>query len=268
MKVSGIGFLRSEKFLGGPFKRFSLQTLLAGMAFIPMACFHEGDPAGPACGNTTAIPCGDCDAANPAHLACYDAFTHEVLPVLKRYCVGCHGTDGIGEFQTGGVGSGLNFEVELAFGRMLMPSFGDDGATKRVVPGNPESSALYNKISAGADTVWYGSPMPQGRALSDTDPEAVDAIRKWIADGARPPGGPAAVPQMGSGTGGYLSSRPVAGPDINRGAWPSRSRRSTRKPAAEEDGVTSPKFPEYRPTVRPSSPNSLAGPSGRPPDSP
>lgn len=194
MNIYGTGFFSSAEFPGRSFKWLSWHALLAGMAFLPLACSHGDDPTGPACGNETAIPCGDCDAANPAHSACYDAFTREVLPVLERYCLGCHGTEGIGEFQTGGGGSGLNFEKDLAFERLMRPSFGDGGATKRVVPGHPESSALYNKISSTVKTVWYGAPMPQGRALADTDPEAVEAIRRWIAGGAKPPGGSPAIP--------------------------------------------------------------------------
>lgn len=144
-------------------------------------------PTGPACDNAASIPCADCDTANPAHAACYDIFTRDVLPLAKRYCLGCHSSDGIGEYQTGGADSGLSFEPGVAYARLLMPSFGDSGATRRVVPGHPEASAFYNKISADAKTVWFGSPMPQGRALILTDAQGVDAIRRWIAAGARPP---------------------------------------------------------------------------------
>jgi hypothetical protein len=75
-----------------------------------------------------------------------------------------------------------------------MPSYGDSGATLRIVPGNPEASALYNKITADANAVWFGDAMPQGRALINTDPAGVDAIRGWIARGAKPPATSAAAP--------------------------------------------------------------------------
>lgn len=159
---------------------------MAGSAFFLGACIQDD---GPTCDNLTAAPCSDCDPTNPAHLACYDAFTFEVLPVLRRYCLGCHSSGGIGEFFTGDIDSGLNFEPGLAYPRMLMPSFGDSGATRRVVPGNPGSSALYNKIVADLNTVWFGAPMPQGNALINTDSAGVEAIRKWIARGAKPPAG-------------------------------------------------------------------------------
>lgn len=173
--------------MNGTIPKDLLKTLLVAMSAFFGACFQDGDPNGPGCDNVSADPCGDCDTADPAHSACYDAFTHEVLPVFKTYCLGCHSTDGIGEFQTGGGDSGVNFEPALAYKRLLMPSFGDLGATKRVVPGHPESSALYNKITADMETVWFGSPMPQGKALMGIDPVAVEAIRKWIAGGAKPP---------------------------------------------------------------------------------
>lgn len=74
-----------------------------------------------------------------------------------------------------------------AYARLMLPSFGDSGATRRVVPGHPEASAPCNKISADAKAVWFGVPMPQGKALIHTDPETVEAIREWIAGGAKPP---------------------------------------------------------------------------------
>lgn len=162
-------------------------VLLAAAAFLAGACVQEDEPAGPACDNSASVPCGDCDTTDPAHAACYDAFTREVLPLARKYCLGCHSTDGMGEFQTGGADSGMNFEPGVAYARLMMPSFGDSGVTRRVVPGHPEASALYNKISGDAGTVWFGLPMPQGKALIHTDPLGVEAIRRWIAGGAKPP---------------------------------------------------------------------------------
>lgn|GEM_PF-4124480 len=165
------------------------EFLLAAVAVFTWGCSQEDIPVAPACDNHGAAPCGDCDSANPAHTACYDAFTLEVLPIFKMYCLGCHSTDGIGEFQSGGSDSGVNFESGQAYQRLMMPSFGDHGATRRVIPGHPEASALYNKITSDANAVWFGLPMPQGKALLHTDSTAVETIRKWIAGGARPPAG-------------------------------------------------------------------------------
>jgi hypothetical protein len=179
--------------------RMALKSLMAGWVVLLGACFQDEErggsggpspstlPTGPTCDNRTTIPCVDCYTANPEHLACYDAFTHEVLPVFKKYCLGCHSAGGIGEFSTGGIDSGLNFEPDMAFQRLLMPAFGDSGATRRVVPGSPEASAVYNKIVSDIKTVWFGSPMPQGNPLIKIDSAGVDAIRKWIVGGAKPP---------------------------------------------------------------------------------
>lgn len=178
--------------------------ILVGMAIILNlgGCSGE-DPAGPVgqiCNNLSGTaPCSDCNATNPEHLACYDAFTREVIPVLERRCLGCHNSGGPGEFETGGDGIGLNVDrADLqavgVYQRLLMPSYGDSGATLRIVPGNPEASALYNKITADANAVWFGNPMPQGQALINFDPAGVDVIRRWIARGAKPPATSATAP--------------------------------------------------------------------------
>lgn len=187
-------FSRSER-------RLHALPILAGLAVLLHlgGCSGE-DPAGPVCNNLSgAAPCSDCNASNPEHLACYDGFTREVLPVLERRCLGCHNTGGPGEYATGGDSIGLNVDrADLqamgVYRRLLMPSYGDSGATRRIVPGNPEASALYNKITADANAVWFGDPMPQGRALIQNDPGGVDAIRRWIARGAKPPATSAAAP--------------------------------------------------------------------------
>ncbi len=177
-----------------PARKHDPFLILAGLAIFShlVGCSVE-DPAAPACNNLSGTtPCVDCDATNREHLACYDAFTLEVLPVLERRCLGCHNSGGPGESETGGTGIGVNFdradlEAVGVYQRLLMPSYGDSGATMRIVPGKPEASALYNKITADADAVWFGDPMPQGRALIQNDPQGVDAIRRWITSGAKPP---------------------------------------------------------------------------------
>jgi hypothetical protein len=161
---------------------------LAGCALLA-SCAQESGPNGPTCDNRTtgAMACGDCNAANPEHKACYDAFTYEVYPILESRCIGCHSSGGLGEFLTGGEDAGLNMEQALVYQRLLMPSFGDSGATRRIVPGRPDSSSLYDKIISVDVPPWFGSSMPQGNALINTDPLAVAAIRQWILLGAKPP---------------------------------------------------------------------------------
>ncbi len=173
---------------------------LAGLAVLMNlgGCSAE-DPTGkpeppvPACNNLSGnVPCIDCNAADREHLACYDGFTLEVMPVLERRCLGCHNSGGPGEIETGGDSIGVNFdraalEAVGVYRRLLLPSYGDSGATLRIVPGHPEASALYNKITADANTVWFGDPMPQGQVLISFDSAGVDAIRRWIAQGAKAP---------------------------------------------------------------------------------
>jgi hypothetical protein len=162
--------------------------LLVGLALMT-SCVQENIPSGPVCNNlsSSSEPCADCDSRNSDHKACYDAFTHEVLPLLELRCIGCHSGGGLGEFSTGGEETGLVMDQDLAYARLLMPSFGDSGATRRIAPGFPDSSSLYNKITSTQPEIWFGTPMPGGTPLINTDPEAVETIRQWILNGAKAP---------------------------------------------------------------------------------
>jgi hypothetical protein len=161
---------------------------IAGFVFLT-SCLQESGPNAPACDNRVAqaTACSDCESTNPEHRACYDTFTHAVYPIFKSRCIGCHTSGGMGEFSTGGDETGLNFDKDVAYNRMMMPSFGDSGKTQRIVPGIPDSSSLFNKINSNKNAPWFGSPMPEGYALVNGDPKAVETIRQWILDGAKAP---------------------------------------------------------------------------------
>ena len=128
-------------------------------------------------------------AQNGPNSLAMDVFTDSVYPILELHCVGCHSSGGIGESFSGGADSGMSFvDVNVAYERLQMPSFGDGGATDRLVPGDPDASSFYNKIVSTTEEVWYGDPMPpQGSPLIDSEPEAVETIRQWIAAGADGP---------------------------------------------------------------------------------
>jgi hypothetical protein len=49
----------------------------------------------------------------------------------------------------------------------------------RVVPGNPNSSVIYQRITGLA-----GNPMPPGAQLSNSDPAGTQLIERWILQGA------------------------------------------------------------------------------------
>src|ERR1700719_3187127 len=85
-------------------------------------------------------------------------FGHDVLPILRQNCVGCHGPSQ----QI----SGLRLDRKSAvFSR------------RGVVPGSSENSFLYLRISGPA----YGMQMPPTGALR---PEQISTIKTWIDQGA------------------------------------------------------------------------------------
>lgn len=49
----------------------------------------------------------------------------------------------------------------------------------------------FTKIVADRQTVRFGTPLPHDIAKTHADPAEVEAIRKWIAGGAKPPPRPA-----------------------------------------------------------------------------
>src|SRR5262249_54000856 len=87
-------------------------------------------------------------------------YEKDVLPILDRACISCHGTPR----KRGG----LDLRTYEALVR------GGDNGTG-VVPGRPDDSPLYESVATGR--------MPPGkRKLSAGDRET---IRAWIASGAR-----------------------------------------------------------------------------------
>ncbi len=92
-----------------------------------------------------------------------DFFLTEVRPVLIDRCMGCH--------RVGREEDGLN----LTTMRDILDG-SDDGPV--LTPGNPESSAIYTAVAGLHPLVR----MPKtGKRLT---PEQIEAIRRWIEDGA------------------------------------------------------------------------------------
>ncbi|MEI8135404.1 MAG: hypothetical protein WCH46_10110 [bacterium] len=53
---------------------------------------------------------------------------------------------------------------------------------KLVIPGNPDSSFLYYKITTSTNTIEYGERMPS--RLTAIAQNQIDAIKSWILRGA------------------------------------------------------------------------------------
>ncbi len=108
-----------------------------------------------------------------------------IQPIFDAYCVRCHVTGGSGYSQTGGDDDdGLDLTSGASFATLVnRPTFQrpSEPPRWRVLPGEPDSSYLMDKIRA--DSPKSGSRMPQNGPpfLSQAD---IELIRRWIEDGA------------------------------------------------------------------------------------
>ena len=95
-------------------------------------------------------------------------FRRDIVPILRRHCVACHGP----KVQE----KGLRLDTRDGLLRG-----GADGAV--VVAGNPAASRLYRRVTA-ADSAMR---MPRGRP--PLEPREIALLRRWIAQGAPWPKG-------------------------------------------------------------------------------
>ena len=108
-----------------------------------------------------------------------------IQPIFDAYCVRCHVTGGSGHSQTGGDDDdGLDLTSGASFAALVnRPTFQKPGEPPRwrVLPGEPDSSYLMDKIRA--DSPKSGNRMPQNGPpfLSQAD---IELIRRWIEEGA------------------------------------------------------------------------------------
>lgn len=104
------------------------------------------------------------------------SFSQQIQPIFNSNgCVSCHGGSG-GLFLTAGQSYNNLVNVNAQAGCTTK---------KRVLPGNPNESVLYIRISANTPDTECGpnSRMPQG---SPRLPQStIDLVREWIAQGAK-----------------------------------------------------------------------------------
>lgn len=91
-----------------------------------------------------------------------------VQSVFAARCLNCHDDAALGD---------LDLATDPYAALVDVPS-AQEPSIRLVVPGDPEASMLYQKVT---DTQTSGGSMPPGGAL---DPAEVETIRAWIADGA------------------------------------------------------------------------------------
>lgn len=95
-------------------------------------------------------------------------FSRQIQPLLSRHCYQCHGPD---EFTREG---GLRLDERAS--AML----GGDSSDPAIVPGDPDSSLLVERITSQNE--WDRMPPPD--AGPGLQPHEVELIRTWIAGGA------------------------------------------------------------------------------------
>jgi hypothetical protein len=140
-----------------------------------------------ACGNDNGGPLPpenpDASSSPDASLNCptgLDNFASLYATIWNgRVCnttLGCHGNEPSGGFQVAGTTPAMALAA-------LLGATADPAAAgmypKRVVPGMPEQSYLWNKISTASPV--SGSMMPLGGMLTDCQ---IQDIKTWIQNGA------------------------------------------------------------------------------------
>ncbi|HKQ49775.1 MAG TPA: hypothetical protein VJZ71_17000 [Phycisphaerae bacterium] len=103
------------------------------------------------------------------------SFANQIQPIFNAHCIDCHSGGGP---PLSGVT--LNLEAGVAYAAIVNQPSEQDASFTLVVPGIPNGSLLYWKVSS--DTPPVGSTMPLfGARLSANE---VALLRDWIAQGA------------------------------------------------------------------------------------
>jgi hypothetical protein len=104
------------------------------------------------------------------------SFALDVQTIFSSFCVkaGCHGADNPPQ--------GMNLDVGSAYDALVNTSALEVPALKRVLPGEPDNSYMYMKIT-GAPGILL-SKMPPGGNQQPTQ-EMIATIRQWILEGAK-----------------------------------------------------------------------------------
>lgn len=131
---------------------FLLVSIVPAVALLLSGCSDVGDPVAPSGGD------------DPV------SYAADIQPLFDAGCVGCHGQGGQG---------GLDLRPGVSRGNLVGVVSAVYGA-RRVDPGNPDGSVLYDKLADGGA---YGQPMPPSGSGFTAD--ELELVRRWIADGAQ-----------------------------------------------------------------------------------
>ena len=95
-------------------------------------------------------------------------FNTEVLPIFTLHCWNCHPVSGA-----------LDLGVAEAYTNLVNVVTTGYAPQKRIVPGDPDASVLWHKVSASGT---YGLTMPPSGTLLNA--AELQTIRDWIEQGA------------------------------------------------------------------------------------
>ncbi|MCZ6655472.1 MAG: cytochrome c [Planctomycetota bacterium] len=103
-------------------------------------------------------------------------FVADIQPILNERCINCHAPGGFAQM----VGIPWDFREDAAFDDLVNRVSSQDADFTLVVPGDPDSSLMFLKISCESPPV--GEMMPLGGPpLTDGE---VQLIRAWVEQGA------------------------------------------------------------------------------------
>jgi hypothetical protein len=96
-------------------------------------------------------------------------FNRDIRPILSENCFACHGPDRATR------AAGLRLDIESA-------AKSDRDGHAAVVPGSPEKSVLFQRITAHGADAGQMPPPSSGKSLK---PAEIALLRRWIAEGAK-----------------------------------------------------------------------------------
>ena len=103
-------------------------------------------------------------------------FSSDIQPILNDRCINCHAPGGFAQMQ----GIPWDYREDTAFEDLIDQLSSQDETLTLVVPGDPNASLLFLKVSSASPPV--GSMMPLGGPpLNDSE---IEHIRVWIEQGA------------------------------------------------------------------------------------
>ncbi len=148
-----------------PLRRIAGALLLAAASFTLTPTLRAAPPTSTPDSPTTETPTADAPAATID-------FQRDIRPLLAEHCFECHGPD---EAQRQ---ADLRLDLRQA---AVADSRSSASQPAVIVPGEPEQSELYRRVS----TPEASERMPPPEAGQALLPAEVERLRQWIAEGAQ-----------------------------------------------------------------------------------